>query len=89
MSQYGQVGWDVGVVGRRFRLVMGVLMTGLFVLDFVGGSHTPSLRTNVLTGLFFVGFVPEREDGHLRTMGVARLMMGDGAASVPSRPSQR
>ncbi len=32
-------------------------MTGLFVFDFLGGSHTHSLRTNVLTGLFFVGFV--------------------------------
>ncbi len=57
MSRYGQVGWDVGVVGRWFRLVMGVLMTGLLVFDFVGGDHTHSLRTNVLTGLFFVGFV--------------------------------
>ncbi len=57
MSKYGQVGWDVGIVGRWFRLVMGGLMTSLFVFDFVGASHTHSLRTNVLTGLFFVGFV--------------------------------
>ena len=57
MSKYGQVGWDVGVVGRWFRLVMGVLMMSLFVFDFVDGSHTHSLRSNVLTGLFFVGFV--------------------------------
>ncbi len=57
MSKYGQVGWDVGSVGRWFRLVMGLLMTGFFVYDFVGGEHTHSLRTNVLTGLFFVGFV--------------------------------
>ena len=57
MSKYGRVGWDVGIVGRWFRLVMGVLMTSFFVLDFVGGSHTHSLRTNVLTGLLFVGFV--------------------------------
>ena len=46
MSKYGQVGWDVGIVGRWFRLVMGVLMTALFVFDFVGGSHTHSLRTD-------------------------------------------
>ena len=32
-------------------------MTSLLVFDFVGSSHTHSLRTNVLTGLFFVGFV--------------------------------
>ena len=57
MSKYGQVGWDVGIVGRWFRLVMGTLMMGFFVFDFVGGDHTHSLRTNVLTGLFFVGFV--------------------------------
>ncbi len=57
MSNYGQVGWDVGIVGRWFRLVMGLSMTGLVIFDFVGGSHTHSLRTNVLTGLFFVGFV--------------------------------
>ena len=57
MSKYGQVGWDVGIVGRWFRLVMGFLFTGLVVFDLVGAFHTHSLRTNVLTGLFFVGFV--------------------------------
>ena len=57
MSKYGEVGWDVGIVGRWFRLMMGVLVTGLVILDFVGGSHTHSLRTNVLTLLFFVGFL--------------------------------
>jgi len=57
MSKYGRVGWDVGIVGRWFRLMMGVLVTGLVVLDFVGASHTHSLRTNVLTGVFFVGFI--------------------------------
>ncbi len=29
----------------------------LLIFDFVGGSHTHSLRTNVLTGVFFVGFL--------------------------------
>ena len=57
MSNYGQVGWDVGIVGRWFRLVMGISMMTLVVLDFAGGSHTHSLGTNVLTVLFFVGFV--------------------------------
>ncbi len=57
MSKYGQVGWDVGIVGGWFRLVMGVLMTSVFLLDFVGGSHTHSLKTNVLTSVFFVGIV--------------------------------
>ena len=47
----------MGIVGRWFRLVMGILMTSLLIFDFVGGSHTHSLRTNVLTGVFFVGFV--------------------------------
>ena len=57
MSSYGEVGSDVGIVGRWFRLVMGVFITSLVVFDFVGGSHTHSLRTNVLTGLFFVGII--------------------------------
>lgn len=57
MSKYGQVGWDVGIVGRWSRLVIAVLVTSLVVSDLVGGFHTHSLRTNVLTGLFFVGFV--------------------------------
>jgi uncharacterized membrane protein YhaH (DUF805 family) len=57
MSKYGQVGWDVGIVGRWFRLVMGILIVLLVLFDFLGGSHTHSLRTNVLTGLFFVGFL--------------------------------
>ena len=57
MSQYGQVGWDVGRVGRWFRLMMGILVTYLVLFDFLGGAHAHSLRTNVLTGLFFVGFV--------------------------------
>ena len=54
MSKYGEVGWDVGVVGRWFRLVLGVLITGAVVFDFWGGGHTHSPRTNVLTGVFFV-----------------------------------
>ena len=57
MSEYGQVGWDVGIVGRWFRLVMGVLVTLFVLFDFLGGAHTHSLRTNVLTAVFFVGFV--------------------------------
>ncbi len=57
MSKYGQVGWDVGFIGRWFRLAMGIGVTMLFAFDFLGGSHTHSLRTNVLTGLVFVGFV--------------------------------
>ncbi len=57
MPKYGLVGWDVGIVGRWYRLVMGILFTGLVVFDLVGAFHTHSLRTNVLTGLFFVGFV--------------------------------
>ena len=57
MSKYGEVGLDVGVVGRWFRLVMGIGVTLLVAFDFFGGSHTHSLKTNVLTGLFFLGFI--------------------------------
>ncbi len=57
MSKYGQVGWDVGIVGRWSRLLIAVTATSLVVSDLVGAFHTHSLRTNVLTGLFFVGFV--------------------------------
>ena len=57
MSKYGEVGWNVGVVGRWVRLLMGMLVTSLVVLDFVGGSHTHTVRTNMLTLLFFVGFL--------------------------------
>ena len=57
MSKYGQIGRDVGIVGRWLRLGMGVLVIGSVVFDFVGGSHTHTLRTNVLTGLFFMGFI--------------------------------
>ena len=32
-------------------------MMSLLVFDFVGGAHTHTLRTNLLTGVFFVGFV--------------------------------
>ena len=57
MSTYGKVGWDVGIVGRWFRLVMGAGMLLIVLGDFVGGGHTHSLRTNALTVLFFVGFL--------------------------------
>lgn len=57
MSTYGKVGWDVGIVGRWFRLLMGVFF-GLVVLgDYVGGTHAHSLRMNTLTVVFFVGFL--------------------------------
>ncbi len=73
MSKYGQVGWDVGIVGRWFRLVMGVLMTSLFVFDFVGGSHSHSLKTNVLTGLFLrwihPGLFRRLSAGHRKSEG--------------------
>jgi len=57
MSTYGKVGWDVGVVGRWFRLLMGALMMLLVLGDYVGGNHTHSLGMNALAALFFVGFV--------------------------------
>ena len=57
MSQYGKVGRDVGVVGRWIRLLMGILITLMVLFDFVGGTHTHSLRTNALIALFLVGFV--------------------------------
>ncbi len=57
MSKYGKVGWDVGIVGRWFRLFMGASMLLLVLGDYVGGGHTHSVRTNVLTVVFFVGFL--------------------------------
>lgn len=57
MSKYGQVGWDVGVVGRWSRLVTGLLIMFVVFFDFLGGTHEHSLRTNVLTAVFFIGFV--------------------------------
>ena len=57
MSTYGQVGWDVGIVGRWVRLILGVLILLIVLWDYVGGNHTHSLTMNALTGLFFVGFV--------------------------------
>jgi uncharacterized membrane protein YhaH (DUF805 family) len=57
MSKYGKLGWDVGSVGRWTRLVFGILLTALVVLDFIGGSHTHSPATNLLTGILFVGIV--------------------------------
>ena len=73
MSKYGQVGWDVGIVGRWFRLVMGVLMTGFFLFDFVGGAHTHSLRTNVLTGALLrrirAGLFCRLSAGHRKSEG--------------------
>ena len=57
MSHYGKVGRDVGIVGRWIRLLAGILITSLVLLDFLGGNHTHSLRTNMLIFLFFVGFI--------------------------------
>ena len=57
MSKYGKVGREVGVVGRWIRLLMGISISSLVLLDFVAGTHTHSLRTNLLIVLFFVGFV--------------------------------
>lgn len=57
MSEYGKLGWDVGRVGRWIRLVLGLLLVAFVIFDFSGADHTHSLRTNLLTVLFFVAFV--------------------------------
>ncbi len=57
MSEYGKVGWDVGVVGRWVRLVLGTLLIVFVIFDFSGVDHTHSLRTNLLIALFFVAFI--------------------------------
>ena len=57
MSTYGQVGWEVGTVGRWFRLILGILVMSFVLWDFIGGGHTHSLTTNMLIGLFFLGFI--------------------------------
>ena len=57
MSTYGQVGLDVGTVGRWFRLISGILIMSFVLWDFIGGEHTHSLTTNMLIGVFLLGFV--------------------------------
>ena len=57
MSKYGQVGRDVGIVGRWFRLVAGILIMLMVLWDFFGGDHTHTLRTNALTAVSLIGFV--------------------------------
>lgn len=57
MSKYGQVGLDVGSVGRWFRLVAGILILAAVLFDFFGGGHAHSIRSNLLVAVFFVGFV--------------------------------
>lgn len=65
MLKYGRVGRDVGIVGRWFRLLMGLVITFFVLLDFFGGTHTHSLTTNALVVLFFVGFVLAYQAGYL------------------------
>lgn len=57
MSKYGQVGWDVGIVGRWVRLAAGVLILAAVLFDFFGGGHVHSLKMNLLVAVFFVAFV--------------------------------
>jgi hypothetical protein len=44
---------------------MGVLIVLSVLFDFFGGSHTHSLRTNSLIGVFFVGFILAYYVGYL------------------------
>ena len=57
MASYGQIGVNVGSVGRWTRFVLGILVVTVVAMDFYPVTHTHSIATYVMIALSFLGIV--------------------------------
>jgi hypothetical protein len=65
MTTYGEVGVNVGSVGRWTRFVLGILVILLVVTDFISATHTHSMASYLMMVLSFVGILGIYTMGHL------------------------
>ncbi len=69
MASYGEVGINVGSVGRWTRFVLGIVMILIVASDFFSGTHTHSMTSYLMMVLSFVGI--------LGAYTVVHLLVGD------------
>ncbi len=69
MASYGEVGVNVGSVGRWTRFVLGIVMVLIVASDFFSGTHTHAMTSYLMMVLSFVGI--------LGAYTVVHLLIGD------------
>ncbi len=65
MESYGELGVNVGSVGRWTRFVLGVLTVAFVATDFYSGTHTHSIATYLMMALSFLGIMGIYTLGHM------------------------
>ena len=69
MASYGEVGVNVGFVGRWTRFVLGILTIVFVATDFYSATHTHDMSSYLLMILSFVGI--------LGAYTIAHVLIGD------------
>ena len=57
MASYGEVGVNVGSVGRWTRFILGILIIALVATDFYPVTHTHSVASYLMMALSFIGII--------------------------------
>ena len=65
MASYGEVGTNVGSVGRWTRFVLGILMVAFVATDFYPVTHAHSMATYLMLVLSFLGIMSIYTLGHM------------------------
>ncbi len=65
MANYGEVGVNVGSVGRWTRFVLGIFMILFVAVDFFAATHTHSMASYLLMALSFVAILGIYTLGHV------------------------
>ena len=65
MANYGNVGVNVGPVGRWTRFILGILVLGIVAMDFYSATHTHDLASYLMMVLSFAGITGVYTLGHV------------------------
>ena len=65
MASYGEVGVNIGPVGRWTRFVLGILVIVFVATDLVSGTHTHDMASYLMMVLSFVAIVGVYMLGHV------------------------
>ncbi len=80
MASYGEVGINVGSVGRWTRFVLGILMLSVVAMDFYSASHTHDMASYLMMVLSFVAILGVYTLGH--------VLIGDKLREAGSNPAR-
>ena len=65
MASYGEVGVNVGSVGRWTRFVLGILVMVIVAMDFFSATHTHNLAAYIMMVLSFIAILGVYTLGHV------------------------